>query len=76
MICLDYLLQTSIDLIKENGFIQKKARNRRYPAGTITDAEFADDLAFLADAPTQAEFQLHSLEQVEGGIHWHLCQGK
>ena len=24
IICLDYVLQTSIDLIKENGFIQKK----------------------------------------------------
>ena len=28
IICLDYILQTSIDLMKENGFTLKKARSR------------------------------------------------
>ena len=28
IICLDYIFQMSIDLIKENGFTLKKARNR------------------------------------------------
>ena len=28
IICLDYVLRTSIDLIKENGFTLKKARSR------------------------------------------------
>ena len=37
IICLDYLLRTSIDKIKENGFKPTKERNRRYPAQTITD---------------------------------------
>ena len=35
IICLDYLLQTS----KENGLTLEKARRRRYPAWTITDAD-------------------------------------
>ena len=29
IICLDYILRTSIDLIKENGFTLKKARSRQ-----------------------------------------------
>ena len=52
IICQDYVLQTSIDLKKENGFILKKARSRWYPAETITD--YADDIALLANTPTQA----------------------
>ena len=55
IICLDYLLRTSLDLIKENGFILRKAKSKRYPAETITDAVYADDIAPLAITPTQAE---------------------
>ena len=32
IICLDYVLRTSVDIMKENGFTLKKARNKRYPA--------------------------------------------
>ena len=38
IICLDYVLWTSIDKIEENGFELTKIRIRRYPAKTITDA--------------------------------------
>ena len=55
IICLDYVLRTSIDKIKENGFMLTKERNRRYPAKTITDADYTDDIALLANIPTQAE---------------------
>ena len=60
---LRYVLRTSIDKIKENGFKLTKERNRRYPAQTITDADDADDIAFLANAPAQAETLLHSLNE-------------
>ena len=43
IICLDYALRTSIDKIRENGFELTKKRSRRYPATTITDADYADD---------------------------------
>ena len=36
IICLDYLLRTSIDKIKENGIELKKEISRMYPAKTIT----------------------------------------
>ena len=68
IICLDYVLRTSIDKIRENGFELTKKRGRRYPAKTITDADYADDIAILANTPDQAETLLHSLEQAATGI--------
>ena len=51
IICLDYVLRTSIGKIKQNGFELTKKRNRRYLAKTITDADYADDIAILANTP-------------------------
>ena len=62
IICLDYMLRTSIDKIRENGIVLKRKRNRRYAAKTITDADYADDIALLANIPNQAKTLLHSLE--------------
>ena len=61
IICLDYVLRTSIDKIRENGFELTKKRSRRYPAKTITDANYADDIAILANTPNQAETLLHGM---------------
>ena len=72
IICLDYMLRTSIDKIKENGFELIKKRSRRYPAKTITDADYADDIAILANSPNQAEALLHSLERAAAGIGLHV----
>ena len=49
-----------------------KQRSRRYPAKTITDADYADDIAILANTPNQAETLLHSLEQAAAGIGLHF----
>ena len=68
IICLDYVLRTSIDKIKENGFELTKKRSRRYPATTITDADYANDIAILANTPDQAETLLHSLERAAASI--------
>ena len=72
IICLDYVLRTSIDKIRKNGFELTKKRNRRYPAKTITDADYADDIALLANTPNQAETLLHSLERAATGIGLHV----
>ena len=71
-ICLDYVLRTSIDKIKENDFELTKERSRRYPAQTITDADYTDDIALLANTPAQAETLLHSLERAAVGIGLHI----
>ena len=67
-ICLEYVFRTSIDNIRENGFVLTKKRSRRYPAKTVTDADYADDIALLANTPNQAETLLHSLERAAAGI--------
>ena len=72
IICLDYVLRTSIDKIKENGFELTKKRSRRYPTTTITDADYADDIAILANTPDQAETLLHSLERTAASIGLHV----
>ena len=68
IICLYNVLQTLIDILKENGFILAKAKSRRYSVQTITDADYTDDIALLANTPAKAEFQLHSLQKAAGGI--------
>ena len=45
---------------------------RLQPAKTITDADYADDIAILANTPNQAETLLHSLEQSAAGIGLHI----
>ena len=68
IICLDFVLRASIDKIRENGFELTKKRSRRYPAKAITDADYTDDVAILANTPNQAETLLHSLERATAGI--------
>ena len=53
IICLDYVLRTSIDKFRENSFELTKKRSRRYPAKTITDADYADDIVIRAIYPTK-----------------------
>ena len=62
IIHLDYVLWTSIDLMKENVFTLKKSRNRQYPAEIITDVDSADDLVLLENAPAHTKSLLHRLE--------------
>ena len=65
------MLRTSIDKIEKMA-LRTKRRSKRYPAKTITDADYADDLALLANTPNQAETLLHSLERAAAG----KCQCK
>ena len=71
-IIFDYVLRTSIDKMKENDFKLTKERSRRYAAQTITDADYTDDIALLANTTTPAETLLHSLERVAAGIGRHV----
>ena len=57
---------------EKNGFEMTRKRSRRYPAKTITNADYNDDIAILANTPNQAETLLHSLEQAAAGIGLHV----
>ena len=69
IICLDYVLRTLIDNIRENGFVLTKKRSRRYPTKTITNADY---IALWANTPNQAKTLLHCLEQAAAGIGLHV----
>ena len=72
IICLDYVLGTSIDIIKENSFRLTKEKSRMYPAKTITNTNYTNDIVLLPNAPAQAETQLHSLERATARISLHV----
>ena len=72
IIGLDYVLRISIDKMKDNRLNLAKERSRRYSAQTITVADYADDIALLANTPTQVETLLYSLERAAGVIGLHV----
>ena len=76
IICQHYVLWTSIELMKENTFTLKNARSRRNSAWTIMDADYANDIALLANTATRVESLLHSLERVAGVIDVHVNTDK
>ena len=76
IICLNYILRMSIDKMKDNGFKLTKERSRRYTAQTITNTDYADDIALLANTPAQAETMLHGLKQAATGIGLHVNADK
>ena len=76
IICLDYVLRTSNDIMKDNGLKLANERSRRYLSQTITDADYADDIALLANTTAQAETLPHSLERATASIGFHVNADK
>ena len=72
VVCLDYVLRTSVDKISNFGLTLTKARGCRYPATTITDADYADDLALISDTKAL----LHILERAAGDVGLYVNAGK
>ena len=52
--------------------LSDKEKKQKVSAKTITDANYADDIAILANAPNQAETLLQSLEWAATGIGLHV----
>ena len=59
--------------MKENGFWQK---SRKYPVQTTADTDYTNDIALLANSPTQAKSLLHCLKWAAGGIGLHVNTDK
>ena len=76
IIFLYYVRRTSIDLMKGNGFKLAKESNRRCFSQSITDEDYADDIAFLGNTPTVAKSMLRSLEWAAGDIGLHVNADK
>ena len=70
------MFRTSIDKMKDNGFKLIKERSSRYLAQTITEPEYADDIALLANTLAIAETLLHNLEWAAASIGLHVNADK
>ena len=57
-----------MDLMKENGFKLAKERSRRDPSQIITDADYANDIALLANTTAQAKSLSQGQKQACSGI--------
>ena len=65
----DYVLWTSVDKMKDNGFELTKERSRRYPAKSIVDVDYADDIALLANTHTSNCWHRPPCQRSQDGIH-------
>ena len=70
------MLRTSIDIINDNGFKMAKERSRRYPTQTVTDSDYANYIALLANTPAQAKTLIHNLQWASAGLGLHLMSHK
>ena len=61
-IYLDDILWMSVDQIKEISLVLKNTRRWWYPPETITDADYADNLALLANTLALVKSLLFSLK--------------
>ena len=75
IVCLDYAMRIATT-DKQLGFTLKKARSRRHPAVTVTDADFADDIALISDTLDQAEKLLKRVQAAAKIIGLHINESK
>ena len=76
VICLDYVLRRAIDEKTDLGFTLYERRSRRHDAKKVSDADYADDLALLADYIQDAESTLHNVEQLAQVIGLYVNPSK
>ena len=76
ILCQEYVLRTSTDLIQENGLTLKKAKSKWYHAKIITNEDYTDDLALFANTQTQEESLLYRLDISAGGISLYVNANK
>ena len=62
IICLDYILKTSLENDRELGFTLTDRISRRYPAEQITDIDYTDDIALSSNTLNDANTLLLKIE--------------
>ena len=74
IIVLDYILRQSMK--DDNGLTLIPRRSRRVPGLTVTDLDYADDLALLSDTIQKAQSLLHDLETAASSVGLHVNASK
>ena len=62
IICLEYILKTSLDNNRELGFTLTERKSRIYPAEQITDTDYSDDIAVTSNTLKDANILLLKIE--------------
>ena len=62
IICLDYILKTSLDNNREPSFTLTERNSRQYPAVQITDTDYADDITVTNNTLKAASTLLLKIE--------------
>ena len=73
---LDYAMRKATLNPQETGFTLTPRRSRRHPPITITDTDFADDIALLSDNVEKAQLLLTRVEQAAKTIGLHINEKK
>ena len=74
IICLDYVLRTVLK--DDDGFTLKRQRSRRCPAQTLSDLDYADDIALLDNSIKDAQDLLIRVETACQAIGLYLNSPK
>eukprot|EP00116_Pleurobrachia_bachei_P001743 sb/3462005/ len=75
IIAIDYIMRKTLEGV-DLGFTIQPRRSRRYPAKKLTDADYADDLALLADTIDGAQVFLARLEESAASVGLHINGSK
>ena len=75
IIAIDYIMRKTLEGF-DLGFTIQPRRSRRYPAKKLTDADYADDLALLADTIDGAQVFLARLEEFAASVGLHINGSK
>ena len=68
ILVLDYVLRISLDSNNNHGLFLSSKQCSRRPAQYLTDLDFADDLALIAESMKNAEALLQSLEEAAAAV--------
>ena len=72
IIVLDYALIKALEGKEDLGFTLAPRRSCRHPAKTITDLDYADDLATLCDTIQDAQKLMYQLETAAAEVDLHI----
>ena len=76
IIVLDYVLRTSVDCLNDKGLEVEPRKSSHYPSKHVTNVDFADDLALMAESHSSAQALLSSLECAANSVGLYLNESK
>ena len=76
IIALDYCMRQALSKHPEIGFTIKPYRRRRVKAERISDTDFEDDIALIADTVKEVEMLMQEVERVAATVGLKMNEGK